>query len=72
MSAALVIQDEAKNELREAQTYYLQKSDVAVLNFENEVTDAFARLTSGIVDYREVFAGVRMLSLAAFPYNVYY
>ena len=72
MSFAIVIEDEAKNELREAQTYYLQKSDIAALNFENEITDAFARLGSGIVDYREVVTGVRMLILTAFPYNVYY
>lgn len=72
MSFALVIQDEAKNELREAQAYYLQKSDSAASNFESAITDAFARLTSGVVDYREAITGVRMLSLPAFPYNVYY
>lgn len=72
MSFALDIQDGAKNDLREAQAWYLQKSTVAASNFENEITGAFDRLASGVVDYREIVPGVRMLSLAAFPYNVYY
>lgn len=72
MSYALAIQDGAKNELREAQAYYLQKTNVAASNFESEITNAIARLTSGTVDYREVVAGVRMVSPTAFPYNIYY
>lgn len=72
MSFTLIIQDEAKKEMHEARVRYLQKSAVAASNFENEIMDAFARLTSGIVDYREAVPGARMLSLAAFPYNIYY
>ena len=72
MSFALLIQDEAKAEIREAYNWYLQKSSVAASNFENEVTNAFDILMGGATEYREVIAGVRMLPLAVFPYNVYY
>ena len=72
MNFVLTIQEEARKEMHEAQAWYLQKSSVAASNFENEITSAFARLASGLVDYREAIPGVRMLTLIAFPYNVYY
>ena len=72
MSLEIIIEDKAAKDIREANDWYFQKSIQAAANFENEIRESLEQLKTGIIEHREITQGVHVITLSAFPSNVYY